>query len=154
MATLFIICGLPGSGKTTLARSLEHEHDAVRLAPDAWMARIVGDGYDETRRAAVEAIQWELAERLLQLDVNVILEFGFWSRNERDEIRTRAARLGATVELRYLDVPVDELKARLHDRNEASTPDTFHVSPEMLDEWARAFEPPGPDELGQRMASS
>ncbi|WP_302061230.1 AAA family ATPase [Streptomyces sp. A3M-1-3] len=31
MSTLFITCGLPGSGKTTLARRLEQEQSALRL---------------------------------------------------------------------------------------------------------------------------
>jgi len=31
---LHLICGLPGSGKTTLAKKLEREHTAIRLCPD------------------------------------------------------------------------------------------------------------------------
>ena len=65
MATLHLICGLPCSGKTTLAKRLEQELPALRLAPDEWMARIVGDGHNEEKREAVEAVQWEIAERAL-----------------------------------------------------------------------------------------
>ncbi len=35
--SLVVVCGLPGSGKTTHARRLEHEIDAERLCPDEWM---------------------------------------------------------------------------------------------------------------------
>jgi predicted kinase len=31
MATLFPMCGLPGSGETTLARRIERDRDALRL---------------------------------------------------------------------------------------------------------------------------
>ena len=89
MPVLHLICGLPGSGKTTLARRLERDLPAVRLAPDEWMARIVGDGYDEAKRAAVEAVQWEIAARALRLGVDVILENGFWSSSECDDFRAR-----------------------------------------------------------------
>ena len=148
MPTLFLICGLPGSGKTTLAKQLESERPALRLAPDEWMARIVGDGYDEARRAAVESVQWEPAQRALSLGVDVILESGFWSRNERNELRMRAAALGAKTKLYYLDVPLDELKRRITLRNAALPPDTFHVDIAQLNVWANQFEIPTPDELG------
>ncbi len=147
MPILHLICGLPGSGKTTLARRLERDLPALRLAPDEWMARIVGDGYDEAKRAAVEAVQWEIAARALGLGVDVILENGFWSRRERDDFRARAAALGADTKLHFLDVPRDELLRRLALRNAAVPPDAFRVNEAQLDLWSRSFEPPTPDEL-------
>jgi predicted kinase len=147
MPTLFLLCGLPGSGKSTLAKRLEHEHCALRLTPDEWMARIVGDGYDEGKRAAVEGVQWEIAARALSLGVNVILESGFWSRAERDDFRSRAAGLGAETKLYFLNVPREELSRRLALRNAALPPDTFHVDDAHLDVWLKQFEPPTQDEL-------
>jgi predicted kinase len=147
MPTLFIVCGLPGSGKTTLAKRIEREQSALRLAPDEWMARIVGDGYDEAKRETVEAVQWEIAARALSLGVNVVLESGFWSRRERDDVRSRAAALGADAKLHFLDVSREELSRRLALRNAALPPDTFHVDDVQVDLWLSRFEPPTPDEL-------
>jgi predicted kinase len=147
MSTLHMICGLPGSGKTTLAKRLERERPALRLTPDEWMKRIVGVGNDDAQRAAVELVQWEIAQRVLCLGVDVILESGFWARRERDEFRARAAALGATTKLYYLDVPLDELRQRLTLRNAAPPPDTFHVNIADLDSWASGFQPPTPEEL-------
>ena len=42
MATLFLMCGLPGSGKTTLAKRIERERGALRLTHDEWIARLYG----------------------------------------------------------------------------------------------------------------
>jgi len=145
--TLHLVCGLPGSGKTTLARRLERDLPALRLAPDEWMARIVGDGSDEAKRAAVEAEQWEIAARAINLGIDVILENGFWSRSERDDFRSRAAALGAKTRVHFLDVSRDELLRRLALRNTALPPDTFRVSDAQLETWSRCFEPPTPDEL-------
>jgi hypothetical protein len=147
MPVLHLICGLPGSGKTTLAKELERDLPGLRLAPDEWMARIVGDGFDDAKRAVVEAVQWEIAARALSLGINVILENGFWSRKERDEYRARAAALGAETKLHFLDVSRDELLRRLALRNAALPADTFPVTAAQIDLWWSWFAPPALDEL-------
>ncbi len=155
MATLIMMCGLPGSGKTTLARRIERERDALRLTPDEWIARLYGTELTPPAldwcRDPVEAIQWELAERALRLGVNVVLDFGFWSRVEREEFRARAAALGAGSEIYFLDVPRAELSARVAERAGAlPPPGTFRVTEAQLDAWFKLFEPPTADELRPR----
>ena len=63
--TLHLIVGLPGSGKTTLARSLEREHDALRLCPDEWIARLYGNSPSQPvldgARDPMEQLQWTVA---------------------------------------------------------------------------------------------
>jgi len=147
MATLFLLVGLPGSGKTTLARTLERDRGALRLSPDEWMARIVGDGYDADRRVAVQKVQWEIAQRVLSLGVDVVLEFGFFRRQERDFHRAGAEALGAAVRVCFLDVPREELLRRLTERNANLPPDTFAVSEQHLDLCSTWFERPTADEL-------
>lgn len=147
MPTLHLICGLPGSGKSTLAKKLESEYPALLLTPDEWMSRILEDGYDDGKRAVVESIQWEIAQRVLHLGVDVILENGFWSRKERDEFKAKAKELGADAKLYYLDVSKDELWKRLENRNAALPPHTFQVKESDLDEWIKSFEAPTAEEL-------
>ena len=154
MATLFLMCGLPGSGKTTLARQIERERRALRLTPDEWIVRLFGTGLTPPAldwcRDPVEALQWEVAERVLLLGLNVILDFGFWSLEEREGFRSRAAALGARSELHFLDVPQPVLSARLAARNADLPPGTFRVTEAQLDFWWGLFEPPAPDELQPR----
>ena len=40
--TLFLTVGLPGTGKTTAARRIEVEHEALRLTKDEWMKALYG----------------------------------------------------------------------------------------------------------------
>jgi predicted kinase len=145
------MCGLPCSGKTTLAKQIERERAALRLTPDEWIERlfgadVAGEALDATRDP-MEAALWELASRVLALGVDVVLDFGFWSRVEREEFRARAARLGARSELHFTDAPEDVLLARLAARNARLPPGTFWIDEERLKSWGRLFEPPNADEL-------
>lgn len=152
MAILFLICGLPGAGKTTLAKQLELSQSALRLCPDEWITSILADVTDtfemDRLRTPVESVQWEVAKRALTLGVNVILENGFWSREERASYRSQAEALGAQVQLIYLDVERDELWARLSKRNQNVPQGSFAVSEDHLDLWLSWFEPPTADEIG------
>lgn len=98
----------------------------------------------------MESVQWEVAKRVLTLGVDVILENGFWSREERVSYRLQAEARGARVELRYLDVPRDELWERLSRRNANLPPGTFAVREDQLDLWWSWFEPPTADELSNQ----
>ena len=151
MATLHLICGLPGSGKTTLAKQLEQSESAVRFCPDEWIAEILLDPNDikemDRLRDIVESIQWNFAKRLLTLGVDVILENGFWSREERSRFRAEAEAIGAKTKLHFLDVELNELWRRLSQRNADLPSGTFFVRREDLESWAKLFEPPTEDEL-------
>jgi predicted kinase len=142
MATLYMLMGLPGAGKTTVGKRLERECPALLLCPDVWMARVVGDGYDAERRRAVKQLQLELAARVLRLGCDVVLEFGFFRRAERDEARNLALEAGAEAWLIFLDPPFEELVSRVEARNRNLPPDTFPVTREHLELCASWLERP------------
>ncbi len=119
---LILMCGLPGLGKTTLARRLAPEARAVRLSPDEWKHDLGIDYYDEDARVRLEARLWRLAQELLTFGQAVILENGFWAREERDELRRAGRTLGVAVELHYLQASVPELWRRLELRNAEAKP--------------------------------
>ena len=107
------------------------------MCPDEVMA----DLWDQDERAAVEAEMWQRAQELLAAGETVVIEFGSWHRAERDELRAGARRLGASVELRYLDVPLDELERRVLARNREG------ITRAHLEEWQHLIEVPTADEL-------
>jgi predicted kinase len=88
-----------------------------------------------------------LGQELLTLGQSVILENGFWAREERAELRLVGRSLGATVELHYLQAPVEELWRRLELRNELGEPGTVPIKPSDLEKWASQFEAPDALEL-------
>ena len=137
---MILMCGLPGAGKTTVARRLAAELGAVRLCPDEWLTDLGFDVFDESARDRVERRLWAHAEDLLAVQAVVILENGFWNRAERDEKRLRARALGAAIELRYLAAPSEELHRRVASRNHE--PGAAIISVETLNECIAAFEDP------------
>jgi predicted kinase len=142
-----LLCGLPGSGKTTLAKRLASEVPALRVCPDEWKADLGVDFFDEPFRLRLEHRLRMLAMDLLRLGQNVILEFGFWAREERDELRVAGHAVGALVELHYLAVPFDELVRRLDARNSEGEHGTVPITRELLTKYAQIFQAPDDEEL-------
>lgn len=144
---LILLCGLPGSGKTTLAKRLAGELPAVRLCPDEWMTDLGVDLFDARFRDRLEHAFRKLAQELLRFRQSVILEFGFWTGAERDEMRLAARAIGVPVELHHLAVPFDDLVRRLEARNSEGTVGTVPITRELLTEYQRLFEAPDRHEL-------
>ena len=140
---LIIVCGLPGSGKTSLAKRLESSLRAIRFSPDEWMNVLSLDIYDEEARAKIETLQWKFARNLLALGLTVILEWGTWGRSERDTLRLEARALGAAVELHYLAVPVEVLFDRIQRRGLENPP----IERDAVFRWFERFQVPTPEEM-------
>lgn len=145
--SLITFCGLPGSGKTTIAKQLEQEIGAVRLNTDEWMASLGIDFFDSEIREKLQARLYEHGKTLLKLGQSIIVEDGHWSREERDRHREDAKKLGAIVELHYFDLSFDELWRRLEGRNAAREYGTVPITKEQLREYWPLFQRPDKTEL-------
>lgn len=145
--SLITFCGLPGSGKTTLAKKLEREKRAVRLNTDEWMAALDVDFFNEALREKLQARLYEHGKTLLKLGHSIIVEDGHWSREERDKQREDAGRLGVTLEMHYFDLSFDELWRRLKGRNAKGRYGTVPITKEQLQEYWPKFQRPDEAEL-------
>jgi predicted kinase len=144
---LVVITGLPGSGKTTLATRLAESMPAVRMSPDDWMMASGIDLWDASMRDRIERFQLTLALDLLRAGQSVVIEWGVWTRGERDVLRDTARAIGAPVELRPVTAPVEELWRRIVARDREGMWSGRSIRREELEEWVAAYEAPTPDEL-------
>ena len=141
---LILICGLPGVGKTTLAKKLASETAAIRFCPDEWMEDLGVTLWDAKFRDTLEKKFLTLTQDLLKNGQSVILEYGFWSKSERDKLLHLGRSLNVGVELHYLNVPEDEIRRRLQKRGMEG--DDI-ILDHKLKEWSEQFERPDFSEL-------
>ena len=118
--TLFLTVGLPGTGKTTAARRIEVEHQALRLTKDEWVKALYGHANPPPAQDVIEGRLIEIGLRALELGINVVIDFGLWGRDERSALRQAAADRGAMVEMRYFELTPAEQRRRLDQRQAES----------------------------------
>lgn len=153
-ATLHLISGLPCAGKTTYAAELKDRRGAALFSLDRWLITAFGHysieavGHLEHARRlyACRELIWEVAAELLRRGADVILDDGFFLRNDRLQHIGRAREIGADAILHFVDTPIDTLQARLEARNRSPGAYHFDVPPQSVTFFAAIFQPPSTDE--------
>ncbi|MBA8793990.1 hypothetical protein FHX74_001595 [Friedmanniella endophytica] len=145
--TLTLFCGLPGSGKTTLARRLEADGAGLRLCTDDWQ-HAIGIGWDDPDgHERLQVVLREHAFALLDSGVDVILEDGLWLAAERTAMFAAGREHGARLAWHLLDTDPDTLWHRLEQRNATAASGAYPLTRADLDSARSVFEPPTDAEL-------
>ena len=148
-ATLLLMVGLPGAGKTTRAKELAVAHRALRLTPDEWMIRLFDGTQPDGKRDVLEGLLIQVALRMLRLGTSVVLDFGLWSRDERSALRWLARSAGASCRVVYLAVDRDVQRTRVAYRQATAPHRTFPMTEADLDQWREQFQVPDvPEQSG------
>ena len=146
MATVHMICGPVGSGKTTFGRKLAAERKAVFFCLDEWMAALfMMDAPDPLtldwalpRTQRCEQQIWAVARQLLAHGTDVVVELGFFKRDQRERIRELVREAGVPLETHVLEVPREVRRDRVRLRNQGSATYTVAVDDAMFD-WAENY---------------
>lgn len=149
--TVYLMLGLPGSGKTTFSKKLQQDLNIPRLSLDEEYSKLGGDlaspkWNTDTEAEANETIRHQIKE-IIQRGDSVILDFCPWKKEDRHKYREYIKSIGAVDYVYYLDVPSEELKRRLEVRNNSSSNDTHIVTADMLDAFTARFDPPYEEEF-------
>lgn len=143
------MCGVCGSGKTTYAKKKEQE-GYIRLSIDEEMWKLYGrkgiDYPEEEYEKLSEQVEAALQKRLLSLiqqGKDVVIDFSFWSKENRNFYKELIRKAGAETELVYMKASKELLQKRLYKRNQvlnANSP--FVITDEILEHHYHAFQEP------------
>ncbi len=116
---VYMLCGLPCSGKTTYAKKLEAKGIRKLTVDEAvFEQRSSGDGgYQEDKDRDLEKAVVASVEQLLLLFLEggqpVILDFGFWTKEKRDHYKQMVEQNGGEWKLLYFKAEPAVLMRRL-----------------------------------------
>ena len=144
MATIHLMHGYIGFGKTTTAKRLAKEYGAVRLDGDAFMAKLFGrnpygegfGGYWDLVRYLI----WDIAKETIENGIDVIIDYGFWRRETREKWYKRAKEITPDVVFHVIqcDMKVARERTLLRTKN---NPDMLEIDENCFDIRLKEFEP-------------
>jgi len=149
-ATVYLIAGFIGSGKTTFSKKLESETGALRFTKDEWMIKVFGNNPKADNFAKFDDLlanlATDLALKCAARGVDVIIDDGFWFKKQRDDIIKRINSIGANVKGYYLRCPKGILEKRVLERSKQISDNSFVIDREMFNKYYESFQEPSPDE--------
>jgi predicted kinase len=129
--TLHLLIGPVGAGKSTYGARRADSGDGLWLDVDTWMVRLYGGDPRPTenvvawyleRRQRCRELLWDLTSDLLRGGVNVFLEFGLVTADERRAFYERCAAAEMRFDVLLFDAPRDVRRSRVMERNAAPRP--------------------------------
>lgn len=149
---IFLICGKVCSGKSTLAALLRASENAVVLSCDEVVFSLFGEDFGERHEEVTNRVKKYLCKKaaeIAHIGGNVILDWGFWSRTERQHMR-RFFEIGEirTV-LYYVDVTDEEWHRNIKCRNDSVLNGNiaeYYVDAALAEKSAAQFEIPDENE--------
>jgi predicted kinase len=146
MPTVYMMLGLPGSGKTTFSNQLEKERGIAMFSLDREYSRLGGDltsnKWDERIAGEAGDLIKSRVKDLVSQNKSVILDFCPWKKDDRLAYRKFIESIGANCHVYYFDLPVNELRSRLSNRNSNPGGGDHIITPDMLDAFVTRFDPP------------
>lgn len=150
---VILICGKIGSGKSHYAQLLKSEMNALLLSCDELTQTLfpsgLGEQHDEIT-ARIKAYLYQKAKEAADAGMDTILEFGFWSKQERKEVSALFADQGVNFEWHYVSVSDEDWIANIRERNQAiqaGASQGYYVDEGLMKKLLSQFEKPRRDDV-------
>ncbi|MBP1546659.1 MAG: ATP-binding protein [Oscillospiraceae bacterium] len=150
---IYLMCGRICSGKSTHSQSLRKEKKAVVLSVDEITLALFGQDAGEKHDDYVAAAEEYLYRKSLEIaenGIDVILDWGFWTKEERDYAREFYGSRNIPFEFHYIDITPDEWQKRIDKRNADITSgklQAYYVDEGLSKKFAEIFEKPDESEM-------
>ncbi len=153
MSKVILICGKICSGKTTYAKQIMKEQKAVHLSCDeitlAMFGQNIGEKHDEIVELTMEYLYRKSLE-ILEIGVTVILDFGFWEKEDREKATLFYTKHNITPEWHYVDVENSVWKRNIKKRHAAilnNETNDYYIDEPLAEKFGKLFQPPTKDEI-------
>lgn len=153
MAKVYLICGKICCGKTTYANKICAENNAVLLSVDEITLALFGQHCGDKHDEYVERTEKYLLNKSLELiskDINIVLDWGFWTKAEREAAKEFFKSRNIEYMLHYIDINDETWKSRLNKRNNevlANETSAYYVDDNLAAKFNSIFEAPSEDEI-------
>jgi predicted kinase len=161
-ATLHVIFGPSGAGKTSYAHAFSRRETAVAFVLDEWMAQLFAPDMPQPleyewmveRVARCEAQIWSAAAGVLATGTSVIFDIGLMRRADRARVREIAEAADLPLQFHFVTAPTEVRRARVAERNVIRGENfAIEVTQDMFEFIEGVFEPPEPAELAGAIIS-
>lgn len=157
MPKVILICGKICCGKSTYAEKIRIENNAVLLSVDEIMLAVFGQYAGEKHDEYCENLQkyfFNKSPEIVQTGTDVILDWGFWQKDERDYAKGFFRSRGIPCELHYIDISDEVWRQRIEKRNalvEAGKTSAYYIDENLAKKFAEGFELLTEDEIDVRI---
>lgn len=154
MAKVIAICGKICSGKSYYAKQIKARYNAVILSTDEATYDLIkneqGEFYDIFADRVNKYLRKKAAE-IVSAGCNVILDWGFWTREERKETTDYFNIYGIDVEWHYINIEKNRWEKLIEERNkrieEGNGSSDFYLDDGLMKKLLSKFEEPIREEI-------
>lgn len=147
------MCGIICSGKTSYSQRLRRELQAAVLSVDeitlALFGQHTGDKHDDYV-AKAERYLYDKSLELIEVGVNVILDWGFWQKREREYARNFYSSKNIECEFHYVDISETDWLKNISERNrkvQSGEISAYYVDEGLAKKFRSLFEKPDSSEI-------
>lgn len=153
MSKVIMTCGKICCGKTTYSKEICKTENAVLLSVDELMIKLFGQSAGERHDEYVSLIKNYFLEKsveIIKCGTSVVLDWGLWSRRERNSLRSFYSKRGIYAEIHYLSIDDDTWLQRIDERNKRITEGNengYYIDDCLKRKFSDVFETPQKEEV-------